>query len=93
METPSNTSKKPNTRSHSRKKPPTAGPLEEPATDLANLPILRGRKRRKTGEAQDEAEPAAKKMAEDKILDAIKVVSASVTAMEKKWGHFLPRTI
>ena len=81
MDTPSNAPRKPNTRSHNKKKQPTPGPAESSVIDLANSPVLRSRRN-----------PAAKKMAEDKILDAIKVVSTSVTAIEKRMGSFSTKT-
>lgn len=84
--TPANVPKKPNTRSNSKNNPNASS---SPVTDLSGSPILRGRKRRKsTTEEQNEEEPAAKKMAEDKILDAIKAVNTSVTAMENRMKSF-----
>ena len=55
--------------------------------DPSGSPTLRGRKRANSGEI-DPQEPLPKKMAEDKILDAIKNVNNSVNAMENRMKNF-----
>ena len=75
---------KPLTRSSAKK---TANSFEHPVVNLSGSPVLRGRKRRKSSDnasEKEEDEPAPKRMAEDKILDAIKVVNNNVTAMETR---------
>ena len=83
MLTPSTSQKKP--RSCTKK----SNSADSPVVYLTGSPVLRGRKRRKSGGPQEDLDdPAARKMAEDKILDAIKGVSASITAMEARMKTF-----
>ena len=70
MSTPSNNTQKPVTRSNKKK----AAALVVDLVDLSGSPTLRGKKRANSGEV-DPQEPLPKKMAEDKILDAIKNVN------------------
>ena len=54
--------------------------------DLESSPVLRGVKRK--SQSDSSSEPASKKMAEGQILDAIKGVKASVSAMENQLKTF-----
>ena len=85
MSTPSPTANKPSTRSSKKKQ------TEVPVVDLSGSPTLINRKRRKPEDPRPE-EPLPKKMAEDRILDAIKVVSNSVSAMEARMKTFSTKT-
>ena len=80
---------RPVTRSANKKTSST-----DPIIDLSGSPVLRGKKRKSstvtTAESEGD-EPAAKRMAEDKILDAIKVVNNSVNAMESRMKSFATR--
>ena len=67
----------------SSKKKPTAAEV----VDISGSPVLRGKKRRNTNTSNPD-EPVPKKMAEDKILDAIQAVSNSVSAMECRMKSF-----
>ena len=67
----------------SSKKKPTAAEV----VDISGSPVLRGKKRRNTDTSNPD-EPVPKKMAEDKILDAIQAVSNSVSAMECRMKSF-----
>ena len=57
------------------------------AIEGSSSPTLRGKKRPSQGDLSGD-EPASKRMAEDKILDAIKGVSASVASMEARMSNF-----
>ena len=90
MSTPETGPRKRCTRSSTRR---TAAHTETTAPELAaavtesSSPILRGKKRPNSGGSTAD-EPASKKMAEDKILDAIKAVNTSVTSMEARMRSF-----
>ena len=81
MSTPSANANRPITRSNKKK------PVPIQTIDLSGSPTLRGKKRPISGD-EDQDQPLPKKMAEDRILDAIKVVSTSVAAMETRMKTF-----
>ena len=89
MSTPAHSNKRPGTRSATKKSatPNDSSITNNNPTHSAGSPALRGRKRKNSGEIDCEG-PLSKKMAEDKILDAIKAVNNTVNSMENKMKTF-----
>ena len=99
MSTPVNQKSKPNTRSASKKQATAApGANVQPnihkvaaevidLVDLGESPQLHNRKRKVSAEKHTD-EPAAKRMADNQILEAINGIKASMGSMEKQMRTF-----
>ena len=96
MSTPDADQNKRKTRSSTKRilaAPRLPSSTDNPATRTPDQhnpgsPILRGRRKRPNSGETSNGEPANKRMAEDKILDAIKAVNVNVTSVENRMKSF-----
>ena len=80
MSTPVPEATKPNTRSSNKKQQNTT---VKPANNGAS-PTLQASRKRKSSLELNTDEPAAKKMADNQVLDTINGIKTSITAMEQQ---------